>query len=52
MGTNGNKWNKKGQSGRAWGSKCVIMVLSNNKKISSRQAPGGAFLLGGDYANY
>ena len=32
MGTNGNKWHKKGESGRARGYKCVIMVLSNNKK--------------------
>ena len=48
MGTNGNKWHKKGESGRARGSKCVIMVLSNNKKRSSRQAPSGAFLLGGN----
>lgn len=32
MGTNGNKWHKKGEFGRARGSKCVIMVLSNNKK--------------------
>ena len=48
MGTNGNEWHKKEESGRAWGSKCVIMVLSNNKKISSRQAPSGAFLFGGN----
>ena len=31
MGTNGNKWHKKGESGRAWGYKCVIMVLSRNE---------------------
>ena len=31
MGTNGNKWHKKGESGRAWGYKCVIIVLSRNK---------------------
>lgn len=30
MGINGNKWHKKGESGRAWGSKYVIMVLSRN----------------------
>ena len=52
MRINGNNWHKKGQSGRAWGYKCVIMVLSNNKKRSSRQAPSGAFLLGGEYADY
>ena len=31
MGTNGNNWHKKGESGCAWGYKCVIMVLSRNK---------------------
>ena len=31
MGINGNKWHKKRESGRAWGYKCVIMVLSRNK---------------------
>lgn len=31
MGINENKRHKKGESGRAWGYKCVIMVLSNNK---------------------
>lgn len=30
MGINGNKWDKKGESGRAWVSKYVIMVLSRN----------------------
>lgn len=29
MGINGNKWHKKEQSGRAWGYKYVIMVLSD-----------------------
>ena len=31
MGADGNEWHKKRESGRAWGSKCVIMVLSRNK---------------------
>lgn len=31
MGINENKRHKKEESGRAWGYKCVIMVLSNNK---------------------
>lgn len=31
MGADGNEWHKKGESGRAWGYKCVIMVLSRNK---------------------
>ena len=31
MGTDGNEWHKKGQSGCARGYKCVIIVLSRNK---------------------
>lgn len=31
MGINGNKWHKQGESGRAWCSQCVIMVVSRNK---------------------
>lgn len=31
MGINGNKWHKKRESGGAWGSKCVIIVLSRNE---------------------
>ena len=32
MRINGNEWHKKGEFGRAWGSKYVIMVLSRNKE--------------------
>lgn len=38
MGINENKRHKKGESGRAWGYKCVIMVLSNNKDKMFKRA--------------
>ena len=47
MAINGNKWHKKGESGRAWGSKYVIMVLSrNNGKALMKCLP--FYLFGGD----
>ena len=55
----GNNWERMGMNGTKrdnMGVHGVINVLlwyyQIIKKISSRQAPSGAFLLGGDYANY
>lgn len=38
MRINENKRHKKGESGRAWVYKCVIMVLSNNKDKRFKRA--------------
>ena len=49
MGINGIK---KGNLGVHGGQNVLLWYYQIIKKISSRQAPSGAFLLGGDYANY